>query len=192
MTLQDPKQAYSVRFVHALGRLRMRLELKRDGRIRDRLIINKELVGWQTDSNASSVAYLESIRTMLFMYGCLGDCLSINDISVAFLQADDFPEDDKRYVSYTAYKGAVEHVLRLHGCLYGQKCASKQFYCTLACPRTIIQSSATNINFECRTSSSSCMDCACKLVRSMKPVCCLEKDTYRKGPTTKDCTSASS
>ena len=43
------------------------------------------------------------------MYGCLGDCLSINDISVAFLQADDFPEDDKRYVSYTAYKGAVEH-----------------------------------------------------------------------------------
>ena len=46
------------------------------------------------------------------------------------------PEDDKRYVSYTAYKGAVEHdiVLRLHasGCLYGQKCASKQFYCTLA------------------------------------------------------------
>ena len=35
-------------------------------------------------------------------------------------------------VSYTAYKGAVEHVLRLHGCLYGQKCASKQFYCALA------------------------------------------------------------
>ena len=132
MTLQDPKQAYSVRSAHALGKLRMLLELKRDGRRKGRLIINKEPVEWQTDSNASPVAYLESIRMMLFMCGCVGDCLSINDISVAFLQADEFPEEDKRYVSYTAYKGAVEHILRLHGCLYGQKCASKQFYCTLA------------------------------------------------------------
>ena len=63
---------------------------------------------------------------MLFMCGCVGDCLSINDISVAFLQADEFPEGDKRYVSYTAYKGAVEHILRLHGCLYGQRCASNR------------------------------------------------------------------
>ena len=112
----------------------MLLELKRDGRRKDRLIINKEPVEWQTDSNASPVAYLESIRMMLFMCGCLGDCLSINDISVAFLQADEFHKEDTRYVSYTAYKGAVEHRLRLHGCLYGQKCAraSKQFYCTLA------------------------------------------------------------
>ena len=132
MTLQDPKQAYSVRSVHALGKLRMLLELKRDGRRKGRLIINKEPVEWQTDSNASPVAYLESIRMMLFMCGCVGDCLSINDISVAFLQADEFDQEDKRYVSYTAYKGAVEHILRLHGCLYGQKCASKQFYCTLA------------------------------------------------------------
>jgi hypothetical protein len=132
MTLQDPKQAYSVRSVHALGKLRMLLELKRDGRRKGRLIINKEPVEWQTDSNASPVAYVESIKMSLFMYGYLGDRLSINDISVAFLQADVFPENDKRYVFYTAYKSGVEHVLRLHGCLYGQKCASKQFYCTLA------------------------------------------------------------
>ena len=66
----------------------MLLELKRDGRRKGRLIINKEPVEWQTDSNASSVAYVESIRVLLFMCGCLGDCLSINGISVtvAFLQ----------------------------------------------------------------------------------------------------------
>ena len=46
MTMQDPKQAYSVRSVHALGRLRMLLELKRDGRRKGRLIINKEPVEW--------------------------------------------------------------------------------------------------------------------------------------------------
>ena len=81
----------------------------------------------------------------VFMCGCLGETLSVNDISVAFLQADEFPKEDKRYVSYTAYKGAVEHILRLHGCLYGQKCASKQFYCTLAtwlCDNGFVQ--ATN------------------------------------------------
>ena len=44
MTLQDPQKAYSVRFVYALGRLRMLLELKRDGRRKGRLIINKEPV----------------------------------------------------------------------------------------------------------------------------------------------------
>ena len=67
----------------------------------------------------------------LFMYGCLGGYLSINDISVAFLQADEFYQEDKRYVAYTAYKGDVEHVLRRHVYLYGQKCTGKQFYCTL-------------------------------------------------------------
>ena len=135
MTLQDPKQAYSVRSANVLGKLRMLLELKRDGRRKDRLIINKGPVEWQTGSNASLVAYLESIRMMVFMCGCLGETLSINDISVAFLQADEFPKEDQRCVPYTAYKGAVEHILRLHGCLtclHGQKCASKQFYCTLA------------------------------------------------------------
>ena len=69
---------------------------------------------------------------MLCMCGYLGETLSVNDISVAFLQAGEFPKVDKRYVSYIAYKGAVEHTLRLNGCLYGQRCASKQFYYTLA------------------------------------------------------------
>jgi hypothetical protein len=132
MSLQDPKQALSVRGAHALGKLRMLLELKRDGRKKGRLIINKEPVAWQMGAHASPVAYLESIRMLVFMAGLATDVISINDVSVAFLQAQGFAADDERYVSYTAYKGAVENILRLHGCLYGQKCASKQWYCTLA------------------------------------------------------------
>ena len=64
MTLQDPKQAYNVRFANALGKLRMLLELKRDDRRTDRLIFDKKPVEWQTRSNVSSVAYLESIRLL--------------------------------------------------------------------------------------------------------------------------------
>ena len=71
---------------------------------------------------------------LVYMAGAIGDVLSIKDVScsVTFLQADAFDENNVRYVSYSAYKGAVENVLRLHGCLYGQRCASKQWYCTLA------------------------------------------------------------
>ena len=68
----------------------------------------------------------------MLVYMAGGGVISTNDVSVAFLQANGFDESDKRYVSYTAYKGAVEHTLRLHGCLYGQRCASKEWYCTLA------------------------------------------------------------
>ena len=68
----------------------------------------------------------------MFMCGCLGETLGINEIGVVFLQADEFPKEEKRYVSYTAYKGAIEHIQRLHGCLYGQRCASKRLYYTLA------------------------------------------------------------
>ena len=132
MSLQDPKQAVSVRGAHALGKLRMILELKRDGRKKGRLVINKEPVAWQVGAHSSPVAFLESVRMLVFMAGLATDVISINDVSVAFLQAHGFADDDERYVSYTAYRGAVENVLRLHGCLYGQKCASKQWYCTLA------------------------------------------------------------
>ena len=66
----------------------MLLELKRDGRKKGRLIINKEPVAWQDGSHASPVAYLESIRMLVYMAG--GGVISINDVSVAFLQADDF------------------------------------------------------------------------------------------------------
>ena len=52
---------------------------------------------WQTGSNASPVAYLESIGLLVFMCGCFGETLSINDISVVFLQADEFHKEDKRY-----------------------------------------------------------------------------------------------
>ena len=44
MSLQGPSKARSVRAVHAVGKLRMLLELKRDGRKKSRLIINEESV----------------------------------------------------------------------------------------------------------------------------------------------------
>ena len=132
MKLQDPAEAVSVRRDHALGRLRMLLELKRDGRKKGRLVVNKEPDQWQVLSNSSPVAFLETIRMLLFMVGSPDDVLSVNDVSVAFLQADDFEDDVEYYVSYKAFKEAQEHVLRLFGPLYGQKCASKRWYITFA------------------------------------------------------------
>jgi hypothetical protein len=75
---------------------------------------------------------MDSIRMLLFMPGHPDELISINDVSVAFLQSDGFDEDDVRFVSYKAYKEAVEHLFRLYGPLYGQRCASKQWYITLA------------------------------------------------------------
>ena len=56
MSLQEPNEARNVRAMHALGKLRMLLELKRDGRKKGRLIINKEPIDWQEGSHASPVA----------------------------------------------------------------------------------------------------------------------------------------
>jgi hypothetical protein len=114
MSLQDPAKTCGVRAVHVLGKLRMLLELKRDGRKKGGLIINKEPVAWQVGSHASHVAYSESIRMLVYMAGDVTDVISTNDVNVAFLQADSFDKDAVRYVSYSAYKGAVEHMLRLH------------------------------------------------------------------------------
>ena len=70
MTPNTQSSYHNLRSANALGKLRMLLELKRDGRRKGRLIINKESVEWQTGSDASPVAYLESIRMMVFMCGC--------------------------------------------------------------------------------------------------------------------------
>jgi hypothetical protein len=69
---------------------------------------------------------------MVLMNGQTGDVISSNDVSVAFLQAAEFGESDERFVSYKAYKNSVEHLLRLYGPLYGQRCASKRWYLTMA------------------------------------------------------------
>jgi len=69
---------------------------------------------------------------LILMNGPATDIISTNDITVAFLQAHGFDPSDQRFVSYKAYKEAAEHVFQLCGPLYGQRVASKQWYCTLA------------------------------------------------------------
>jgi len=73
-----------------------------------------------------------SIRMLFFVAGLASDVISTNDVAVAFLQAIGFAHDDARYVSYKAYREATEHLFRLHGPLYGQRCASKKFYLTMS------------------------------------------------------------
>jgi hypothetical protein len=58
MSLQDPSKARSVRAVHALGKLRMLLELKRDGRKKGRLVINKEPVDLQVGNHMVTMLHL--------------------------------------------------------------------------------------------------------------------------------------
>ena len=112
----------------------MILELKRDMRKKGRLIRQgfREPLEWDIGSNFSPVTYLASVRTMLFANGEKTDVISSNDVSIAFLQAMGFAEGDERYVAYKAYKEGKEHVFKLHGPLYGQRCASRKWYETLS------------------------------------------------------------
>jgi hypothetical protein len=69
---------------------------------------------------------------LFFIAGLASDVISTNDVAVAFLQAIGFAQNDARYVSYKAHREATEHLFRLHGPLYGQRCASEKFYLTMA------------------------------------------------------------
>ena len=83
--------------------MRMLLDTKRDGRLKARLVAlgYREPKEWDTISNSSPVADLSSIRTLIYKAGDPNDVLSSIDVSVAFLQANPYHEDDvKRYVSY--------------------------------------------------------------------------------------------
>ena len=113
----------------------MILECKRVGRKKGRLILQgfREPWSWERDKPTDSpVAYMPTIRMMLFRAGLssaipseLRHVVSSRDISVAFLQADEFDKDDApRYVSYKAWKKAATEVYRLKGGLYGQRSAS--------------------------------------------------------------------
>jgi hypothetical protein len=134
MILQNPAAAAQIRESEHVVSLRMLLEHKRNGRKKGRMICQgfKEPVSWDTGSNMSPVAFIDSIRMLILMNGDKSDIISTNDIKVAFLQAHGFDPDDKRYVSYKAYKQAAEHVFELCGPLYGQRVASKQWYRTIA------------------------------------------------------------
>lgn len=61
-----------------------------------------------------------------------GDVLSSIDVSVAFLQSDEYgPDDPVRYVSYKPYKDGKVHVFRLRGPVYGQRSAPRCWFKTL-------------------------------------------------------------
>ena len=76
-------------------RIRMRLEPKKDGRKKGRLILQgfREPSHWDRDGTDSPTAALSTIRTLLFMAGRHDDVYSSIDVSTAFLQADAYGDD---------------------------------------------------------------------------------------------------
>ena len=125
LILQDVSTVDNIKRTKHIVALRMILELKRSGRMKARLICQgfREPIEWDRGSNMSPVAFVDTIRMMILMNGPATDVISTNDISVAFLQAHGFDADDKRYVSYKAFKEANEYVFQLCGPLYGQRIA---------------------------------------------------------------------
>ena len=114
--------------------LRMILEQKRDGRRKGRLILQgfHEPRSYDRGSVDSPVAYMSSVRSFLFGPTRGDEVISSIDISVAFLQADEFgPDDATRYVKYTPYKGATPKYYRLRGPLYGQRSSPRRWFNTL-------------------------------------------------------------
>ena len=128
---------------HLVVKLRMILEQKRDGRKKGRLILQgfREPWSWEHGKSTDSpVAYMTTIRMLIFMAGLssslpeeIRHVLSSRDVSVAFLQADEFDSNEPpRYVSYKSWKKAATEVYRLRGPLYGQRSASRRWYETIA------------------------------------------------------------
>jgi hypothetical protein len=135
LRLLGPAEATRVSREYSLGKLRMLLELKRDGRKKARLILQgfREPVEWDEGSVASPVAFSSTLRMLLFSAGPRSDVISVNDVSVAFLQSDPYPLDQNpRYVSYEQYKKSVDSIFQLLGPIYGQRAASREWYHTLS------------------------------------------------------------
>jgi hypothetical protein len=135
LRLLGPAEATRVSREYSLGKLRMLLELKRDGRKKARLILQgfREPMEWDEGSVASPVAFASTLRMLLFTAGLRSDIISVNDVSVAFLQSDSYPEDQTpRYVSYEKYRKSVESIFQLLGPIYGQRAASREWYFTLS------------------------------------------------------------
>ena len=106
--------------------LRMILENKRDGRLKGRLVAIgfKEPLYWDTKSNSSPVVAMSTVMGLLFKSSNIKDIISSIDISVAFLQANPYPEDaPKRYVVYKPYRDATPKYYLLKGAIYGQRSA---------------------------------------------------------------------
>ena len=115
--------------------MRMLLDTKRDGRLKARLVAlgYREPKEWDTMSTSSPVADISSIRTLIYKAGDPDDVLSSIDVSVAFLQANPYHEDDtKRYVSYKPYSSSETLYYNLRGPIYGMRSGSRLWYNTLA------------------------------------------------------------
>lgn len=135
LRLLGPAEATRVSREYSLGKLRMLLELKRDGRKKARLILQgfREPTDWDEGSVTSPVAFASTLRLLLFTAGLRSDIISVNDVSVAFLQSDPYPpEQSPRFVSYDMYRNSVQHVFQLLGSIYGQRAASREWYYTLS------------------------------------------------------------
>ena len=141
-TLTPEERAAAMRR-NLVVKLRMILEGKRDGRKKGRLILQgfREPWSWEQGKPTDSpVAYMTTIRMLIFMAGLSTSLpsnkrhvLSSRDVSVAFLQSDEFGSDEPdRFVSYKAWKEAATEVYRLKGPLYGQRSASRRWYETIS------------------------------------------------------------
>ena len=134
LILLDSLEETRVRHSHPIVSLRMLLEHKKDGRKKARLVLQgfKEPLEWDLDSNVSPVAYSSSVRSLVFMGGKPNDILSSIDVSVAFLQSEEYgPNEPPRYVSYKPYKESREYVFQLRGPVYGQRSAPRAWYKTV-------------------------------------------------------------
>ena len=119
-------------------RLRMILEAKRDGRRKGRLILQgfREPLHWDVGGTDSPVANLSTVRAQVFRSNrCKRTgrrkVLSSCDVSVAFLQSDEFDASDHlRYVYMREHKHADDRIFQLLGPLYGQRSASRRWHAT--------------------------------------------------------------
>ena len=115
--------------------MRMILEDKRDGRRKGRLVVIgcREPYHWDTKSNNSPVAELSTVRLLLYEAGDPNEVISNIDISVAFLQAEEYKDTDPhRYVSYKPHPTAKTRYYRLKGPIYGMRSASREWYDTIS------------------------------------------------------------
>ena len=132
--ISDPGEVKLIRKHHPVVTLRPQLGPKKDARRKMRLLLQgfKEPDGWDIESNASPVAKLSTIRSLVYRAGSKSEVLSIIDVSVAFLQSDLYgPSDMKRYVSLRSHPGSPVHVFELRGPIYGQRSAPRAWNKTL-------------------------------------------------------------
>ena len=134
LMLLDPEEAARVLATRVVVPLKMQLEPKKDGRSKARLVRlgYREPDEWDVKSNASPVAFPSTIKSLMYKAGPADDVMSCIDVSVAFLQSDEYgPDEPDRYVSCSPYKGGPVYVMKMKGCIYGQRSAPRYWYDTL-------------------------------------------------------------